>query len=120
MHRLGHADAGEVTVALVGEDDVVGVDALGAGGDCGGTSMRCLDHVAAEELVGHDGTAHGADTDGLPLDTELVHGLGHEAVHDAMGAAGAVVRDYRQERIRTLEHDLLGIGLAHATHLPSR
>ena len=77
--------------------------------------MGGLDHIAAEEVVAHDRTADGRHANGLALDAELVDGLGDKAMHDAMGATRTEVGNDRQQRIGTLEDDLL-LFFRHATH----
>ena len=77
--------------------------------------MSGLDHVAAEEVVSQDGTADGRDAHRLALDAEFVDGLGDQTMHDAVGAARAEVGHDGQQRIGTLEDDLLLL-LRHVTH----
>ena len=78
--------------------------------------MGGFDHVASEEVVGHDGAADGCHTDGLAFDVKLVHDFGNQAVHDTVRAARAVIGDDGEECVRTLVYDLLF--LFHAIHLP--
>ena len=72
--------------------------------------MGGLDHVAGEVVVGHNCAADGGHADGLALDTQLVNGFGHQAVDDAVGAAGAVMQRRISQRMGFLEnscHDQL-------------
>ena len=43
--------------------------------------------------------------DGLALNAQLVHGLGHQAVDDAVGAAGTVVERRVGEGLRFFKHN---------------
>ena len=115
MHRLGRADGRKVTIALIGEDDVIRQHALDARRHRRRASMGGLDHIATEEVVAHDRAANGRHTDGLALDAELIDGLGDKAMHDAMGATRTEVGNDRQQRIGALEDDLL-LFFRHATH----
>ena len=90
---LGGADGGQVAVALVGEDDAVGLDALDAGGHGRRAAVRRLDEVDVEVVVGQHRAAHRRDADGALADAQLVDHLGHQAVDDAVDAARAVVGD---------------------------
>ena len=107
VHRLRHADRGEVAVALVREHHMVGQNALHAGRNRGSATVSSLDHVATEEIVGHDRAADGSDAYGLALDIELVHGLAHKAMNDAVRAPRAIVSHHRQQRMRAGKHKLL-------------
>ena len=105
VNRFGHTDGGKVAIALIGEDDAVGAAALDARGNGGGTAVGGLNHIAGEVVVRHNGTADGGHTDGLPLDAQLVHHLGHEAVDDAVRATGAVVHRHVIECLRFFKND---------------
>ena len=106
MDGLGHADGSKVSVALVGKDQIFGMNALHGGCDRGRTAVRGLDHVAGEEVVGHDGAADGGYTHAGTLDAELVDDFSHQALHDAVTAAGAVVGDRVGQGAGALENNL--------------
>ncbi len=89
---LGEADRGEVAVALVADDDRVGVRELVADGDRGGAAVRGLRVADVEVVVEEDGAADRRDGDGPVLDAELVDRLGEVLVREAVPAARAVVR----------------------------
>ena len=92
MNDLSGADGREVAVALVGEDEgVLADDALGAGGDCGCTAVSGFVHIAVEVIIRKDGAADRRDADDLAVQVHLVDDLGHQAVNDAVVAAGAVM-----------------------------
>ena len=65
VHDLGHADRGQVAVALVGEDDPVGQDALDAGGHGRGAAVRGFDEIGVEIVVGKNRAAHRRNADGF-------------------------------------------------------
>ena len=115
MDRLCHADGGQVAIALVGEHDLVGMHALHPGGHGGGAAVGGLEEIAIVEVVHHDGAADRRDADGVPLDTQFVYNLGHEAVHDAVRATGTIVRDDGRQGMRALIDDFL-FRLGHVTH----
>ncbi len=93
VEGFGGADGCQVAVALIGEDEAVGVEALDGGGDSWGTAVGSLLEVDIKIVVGKHGASDGGDTDGLVLDTHLVDNLGDDAVSCAVAAAGAVVHD---------------------------
>ena len=107
MDGLGHADRGEVAVALVRKHHVIGQNALHTGGHRGCAAVGSFDHVATKEIVGHDRAADGRDANGLTLDIKLIHGLAHEAMDDAVRAPGAIVGHHRQQGMRAGKHELL-------------
>ena len=94
VDSFGHADGSQVAVTLVGEDDVVRVAALDAGGGSRGAAVSRLDHVAGEVIISHNGAANGSNTDGLALDAQLIDGLSNQAMDNTVGTAGAVM-EYR-------------------------
>ena len=89
---LGEADGGEVAVALVGDDDRLGVRELVADGDGGGAAVRGLRVADVEVVVEEDGAADRGDGDRPVLDAELLDRLGEVLVGEAVAAARAVVR----------------------------
>ena len=77
MDCFSHTDGRQVTVTLVGEDDVVGVGTLqtGRNGRCAAVSR--FHHIAGEIVISHNGTAYRGNAYGLSLDAELVDSLGN-------------------------------------------
>ena len=53
--------------------------------------MGGLYHIAVKIIVRHYRAADRRNADGLALDTQFVDDLGHQPVHDAVGAARAVM-----------------------------
>ena len=92
MDGLSHTDGSQVTVTLIGEHDVLRAAALDAGGSSGGSAVGSFDHIAVKVVVSHDCAANGSNTDGLTLDAQLVDDLRHQAMDNAVGAAGAVMQ----------------------------
>ena len=86
------ADGGQVAVSLIGEDNIVRIHALAAGGHCRRPAVSGLHHVRVEVVVGKHGASDRRDADGLSLDAQLVNGFRHEAMNDPMGASGAVMK----------------------------
>ena len=103
MDDLGGADGGQVAIALIGEDDLVRVYALGAGGDGRSAAMGGLVHVAVEVVIGKHRAADRGDADDVLLLELLRKHLGHQTVDDAVGAAGAVVERRIREELGALE-----------------
>ena len=89
---FGSADGGEVTVALVGDDDLVGTGALDPGCAGGGAAMGELHIANIEIVVGEDGAADRADEDGFVLQAEVGEGFRDQLVDDAVSTARTVVR----------------------------
>ena len=108
VNGFRRADRREVAVALIGEDDRVGMGALDAGRDCRSSAMRRFDHVAFKIVVGKDGASDRRDADGVTEDAELVDGFRHETVDDAVRTAGAVVQRDVGQRLRTIKYSLHG------------
>ena len=85
---LGQTDGAHVAVALIGEDNAFGA---GAGGHGAGTAVGGFEAVHVEVVVSEGGAAHGGHQDGPVGHAQLVQHLAHQAVGDAVVAAGAVV-----------------------------
>ena len=99
------ADGGQVAVALVGEDDVVRIDPLAAGGDGGRAAVGRFHHIAVEVVIGKDSAADRRDADGFFLHAELVNRFGYETMDDAVGAAGAVMQGLIGQQLCFLIHN---------------
>ena len=106
MNGLSGADGGQVAVALIGEHDVVfRIRALEAGGDGGSAAVGGLHHVAGKVVIGHDRAADGRYADGAAFDAQLVNDFGHQTMHDAVGAAGAVMEGNIQKGLGLFKND---------------
>ena len=105
MDRLGGADGGQIAVALVGEDDIIGTGALQARGHCLGAAVGGLHHIAGEVIVAHDRAAHRGHAHSLAFHPKLFQGLGHQAVDNAVGAAGTVVHGRVSQGRRFLKYN---------------
>ena len=92
MNDLPHPDRGQVAVALIGKDDLIGPDGLDPVGKDGSAAVGGLDEVHVDILVHDDGTAHRGDADSIILDPQLVYGLADQAVGHAVHTTRAVVR----------------------------
>ena len=88
---LGEADRGEVAVALVADDDRVGVGHLVADRHRRRAAVRGLGVADVEVVVEEDAAADRRDRDRAVLDAELVDRLGQVLVDEAVAAARAVV-----------------------------
>ena len=79
---------------------VSGHGALDAGSHGGGAAVSGFVHVAVEVVIGKHGTAHGGHADDFAVQVHLVDDLGHQAVNDAVVAAGAVMELLIGEQLR--------------------
>ena len=92
MNRLRHTDGCQITVTLVCKHDVVfGIGAFYTRSHCRCTAVCCLDHIASEIIVRHNGASNGSNTDGLALDAQFVDNLSYQTVNDTVGTAGAIM-----------------------------
>ena len=91
VNRLAGTDGREVTVALIGEYQVLGPQALYSGGQSGGASVRSLFPVHVDVVVGKHGATNGRNADGLFSNTHFLDDLGNEFVYNAMAATRAIV-----------------------------
>ena len=105
MNGLGSTDSGEVAVALIGENDILGLCALDACCNSRGASVGSLDHITAEIIICHNGASDGRDADGLALYTKLVNALRNKAVDYTVSAAGAIMGRHIKKRLGSLEYD---------------
>ena len=96
---LAGADGSEVTVALIGEHDLVGPHALDTRGARRSAAVGSLDEVDVEVIVSHNGATHGGDTDGTVVNAKLFKHFSDDAVHSAVTAAGAVVERFFSQQL---------------------
>ena len=92
VNDLVGADGGQVTIALIGKHRGVGMHALDAGGNSGGTTVRRLHHINIHVLVSHNGAAHGGNGDAVTQVTALLQHFHNQAMSNTVRAAGAVVQ----------------------------
>ncbi len=91
MYRLGRTDSGKVSVALVGEYHVLGVEALDGSGYGRSTSVGGFLPVYVYVLVGKHGTAYGGYTYGLVFDPHFLNDLCYQLMYHAVATTRAVV-----------------------------
>ena len=65
---FGGSDCGEVAVALIGEDDFVGVGSFHTRCDCGRSAVGDLNHINVKIIISENRTADGCDADGPAVD----------------------------------------------------
>ena len=92
MDDFRRADGGQIAVALIGPDDLVGMNPLDAGGGGRGSAVHRDDRVSIKEHGVHAAAAHRGHGDGVVLDTQLINYLCHQICGDAVAAAGAVCK----------------------------
>ncbi len=76
MHNFGGADGGEVSVALVSNDDLVGAGALQSGGGCRSAAVCDLHVPDVKVVISEDRATDGTDKNGLVLELEIFDGFG--------------------------------------------
>ena len=103
MNDLGGANGGQVAIALVGNDDLVGTGALDGRGRGGRASVRRLHVSHIEVVIGKDGAAHGSNKNGAILQSHVCDGFGNQLMRDAMTASGTVVGLVLQIRFAFIE-----------------
>jgi hypothetical protein len=94
VNNLGHPDRSQVAVALIGEDNAVGVHPLDARGHSWGTAVGGFGEVKIQVVIGKHGTADRRHANGSFAHAQFVHHFGHQAVGHAMGASRAIVRNH--------------------------
>ena len=90
VHQVAKADGAGVSVAAVGEHDVVGTAELVAHRERRGTPMRGFNGVHIHIMVGEAAAADAHNGNGAFADTQGFDGFSHQAGDDAVTAAGAV------------------------------
>ena len=92
LHGFRRADGRQVAVALIGEDDVFRQRALDAGCNGGRAPVRRLNHITVEVVIRKHGAAHRGHPNCFAGEVEILKSLCHQTVHDAVGAAGAIMQ----------------------------
>ena len=95
LEGVVETDRAEVAVALVGDCDGVGASTAHPRRSSRGTAVGGGDVRRVPVVVGEHAAADGVDEDRLVLQAHLGAAFGHELVHDAVSAPGAVVRHTR-------------------------
>ena len=93
MNGFAHTDGSKVAVALVGEYDFAGIGTFNAGCNSRSSAVCGFDHINGEVIISHNGTANRSDTNGSAFDSEFVNNFRNKAVNNAVGAAGAVMKN---------------------------
>ena len=126
LEGVVEADRAEVAVALVGDRDGVGAGAAHARRGGRGAAVRGGDVRGVPVVVGEHAAADGVDEDRAVLQAHLGAALGHELVHDAVSAPGAVVRHARvlpaprELRVHSFLLDRLHLTSPESSSRPSR
>ena len=100
VDRLCRADGRQVAVALVGEDQIAGIEPLHGRSYGQGASVGGLDPVDVDIIVCEYGAAHGRNAYGLFREAHLLDDLGDQFMYRTMTAAGAVVHDVVGNELR--------------------
>ena len=93
MNGFAHTNGSKVTVALIGEYDFGGVGPFYAGCNSRCSAVCGFDHINGEIIISHNGTANRSNTDGSAFDAKFVDNFGNKAVNNAVGAAGAIMKN---------------------------
>ena len=107
MDRLGRTDGRQVAVALVREDHVLRMQPLDGRRDRQRASVRRLDPVDVDIVVGEYRTAHGRDAHRALGQAQFVDDLGHQLVHRAVAATRAVMHHIVSDESRFRVHQML-------------
>jgi hypothetical protein len=102
VHDLGHADGGQVTIALIAEDHPVWQDAFDAGCHRRGAPVGGFNEITGEVVVSKHRAADRRDADRALGNFHLIQHFRDQAVRHAMRAAGTVMGREIGERLRAL------------------
>ena len=91
MDSLSHTDAGQVSVSLICEDDILRKGSLDSCGYSWCPAVGGFNHVAGKVVISHDSAPYWGYSYGLSLDTKLVDGLSHQTMDNSMGASWTVM-----------------------------
>ena len=91
MDGFRRTDAGQVTVALIGEDKAVRPKALDGGSQSGCTSVGGFLPIDVQIVVDEDGAAYGRDADSFVFHAHFFDDFGNELVYHAVAASRTVV-----------------------------
>ena len=116
VDSLARTDTGDITVALIGEHEAVGPQALAGSGERGGAAVGGFLPVDVDVFVGEHGAAHGTDADGLFFHAHFGNHLCHELVYHAVRAAGAIVHIHIVEQRWLFVDQMLGTDYFFACH----
>ena len=88
---FGHANGGQIAIALIGKDHQIRSNAFNTGGHRRCTSMGGLLKIKSKIIIHHNGTAHRCDTNGFAANTEFIDNFGHQSVGNSVGAARTIM-----------------------------
>ena len=108
VDSLGSANGREVTVALIGKDELVGHESLGSSSHSWSASVSGLKPVDVDVVVGENGATYRRNADSLFLQSHFFDNLGNEFVHNTMATAWAVVHVSVVEKARFLINPVFG------------
>jgi hypothetical protein len=91
MKALCRADRREISVPLIGENEVLGPHALYAGGNGSAAAVSRLQRVEIEIIVDKHAAPGRRHTDGLPPEIHLIDDFCDETGHDAVAAPRTIV-----------------------------
>ena len=100
MDRLRRTDGRQVAVALIGEDQIAGMQPFDGRSDGQRASVRRFDPVDVDVVVCEYGAAHGRNAHGLLFETHLFDDLRNQFVYRTVTTAGAVVHDVVGNELR--------------------
>jgi hypothetical protein len=105
MDYFRNANRGQVTVALIGENDFVLYGPFDSASHGRGSSMGGLEDINIEIIVHEDGTPNGGDANGSFSDFEEIDGLGHQAMSNAMMTTGTEMERNIHQSLWTFEDE---------------
>ena len=98
-------DCRQIAVALIGEHHVFGNRPFQSGCNCRSTAVGSLHHVTAKIIITHNGTTHRSHTDCPAFYAQLIDGLCHQTVNNAVGASRTVMHGDVRDGLRLLKYD---------------
>ena len=91
VNGFAGANSSHVAVALVGEYEFVGLQALDGGCHSRCATVCSLNHVDVDVVVGKHGTAHRCNAYGIFFGAHFFNHFADDFVHGAVATAGAIV-----------------------------
>ncbi len=108
MNGLGSTDSGEVAVALIGEHEIVGIEARHCSSHSRRTAMSRLHPVDINIIICKNGASHRSYAHGFIGSTHFGEHLGNEAVNHTVAAARTVVCIILCKQLRTAVYFIFG------------
>ena len=90
MDDLSRADGGQISIALVADDDLVRTDPLDAGSSSGRTPVKGERKIDIEKILEHSAAAHISNTNGIFGNAHLIYGFCQQPVDNSVAAARTV------------------------------